>query len=178
MPARAGAPEHEDGLLNRVWILLLAGTVLLFVDLYRPRPHRGGEEPAPAPAPLSESAPTDAAGLVERAHERIERGEYVEALSDLQRALELRPGFPPARHHRGQVLLRLDHFDQALADFDYCIDAEPENAPPYFDRALAHAALLRFIEARSDLHAFLARSDDEDRKRQARELLSKWKAES
>jgi TolB-like protein len=56
-------------------------------------------------------------------------------LANYNRALEIDPGNPTARLWRGQTLRDLGFFDQALADFDACVAAEPLYGVCLYNRA-------------------------------------------
>jgi Tfp pilus assembly protein PilF len=56
-----------------------------------------------------------------------EKGNYAEALSDIDRSLELDPGQMTSLHHRGNVLLALNRLDEAKQDFERTLKISPQD---------------------------------------------------
>lgn len=74
-------------------------------------------------------------------------GSPAEAQEELDTAIRLDPAFAPARFARGLLLYRDGQLEQALADFDHALRADPENAI-YLDRvAQTYVALNRTADA-------------------------------
>jgi len=68
-------------------------------------------------------------------------GRYDEALNAFDRALELRPDYPPALINRGNALEDLRRPDAALASYDRALSIMPENAGVNINRGNALSAL-------------------------------------
>jgi tetratricopeptide (TPR) repeat protein len=87
--------------------------------------------------------PTDVAALRMLAETGARLGRYADAEKLLARALELAPGFDPARHNYATLLHRHGKFEEALKQVDILLKREPQN-PNY--RTLRAAALVRIGE--------------------------------
>ncbi|MEE2525946.1 hypothetical protein V0U79_06175 [Hyphobacterium sp. HN65] len=96
-------------------------------------------------------------------------------LANYNRALEIEPDNPTARLWRGQILRDLGFFEQALADFDACVAAEPLYGVCLYNRAgtilligdpddalsaLVPAMGTAHVESYPDFLGLLARRDD------------------
>ena len=69
------------------------------------------------------------------------------ALRNCDRAIAVNPDDPEAYHARGNVLLRLRRYDDAVASFDKAIELKPDYPQPYNSRGNALQAQRRFEEA-------------------------------
>jgi tetratricopeptide (TPR) repeat protein len=69
------------------------------------------------------------------------------ALRNCEQAIAVKPDYPEAYNARGNVLLRLMRYDEAVASFDKAIELKPDYPQPYNSRGNALQALLRFEEA-------------------------------
>lgn len=82
-------------------------------------------------------------------------GRSVEALEEIDRALELRPEDPAVRArlylNRGLATSRLGDLDAALTDYSHALSLAPFDSLIYFDRACALVRLGRLQEAFEDL---------------------------
>jgi len=65
-------------------------------------------------------------------------------------------------------------YDEALADFDVCIQVAPETAGPYFNRAITRDAMGDQAGAVSDMNKFLELSDNPEWNEMARGTMAKW----
>jgi len=52
---------------------------------------------------------------------------YTNAAADATKAIELKPGYLKAHHRRGKALSNLDRFEEAIKDFQYILEEEPDN---------------------------------------------------
>ena len=52
---------------------------------------------------------------------------YTNAAADATKAIELKPGYLKAHHRRGKALSHLDRFEEAIKDFQYILEEEPDN---------------------------------------------------
>lgn len=73
-----------------------------------------------------------------------------EAMTDVQRALQLKPDFPLALNVRARLKIDLGDLDGALADLDRAIKLEPKMMPAYLARAGVNLQAGRLQEALSD----------------------------
>jgi eukaryotic-like serine/threonine-protein kinase len=108
--------------------------------------HRMRSENNSALADLDRAIKQSASGDPALAGDHLERGlilqrsgEYVEALAECDRALELQPGRKDVHRARGAVLVKLKRFDEAIRSFDICIAHENTSAILYEARGLALA---------------------------------------
>lgn len=65
-------------------------------------------------------------------------GKYDEALKDLERAMELRPGLDGLYFSRGVTYFLAQQFDKAVADFDRYIRKEPKDPSAYLNRGASY----------------------------------------
>ena len=52
---------------------------------------------------------------------------YTNAAHDATKAIELKPGYLKAHHRRGKALTHLERFEEAIKDFQYILEEEPDN---------------------------------------------------
>lgn len=81
------------------------------------------------------------------------REKFSKAIEDFDMALELGLNTDPYGIYinRGFSFLRIDEYDNAIADFSQAVDIDPDNASGYHSRARAYYRLDNFEEAVSDL---------------------------
>lgn len=65
--------------------------------------------------------------LIDRASARLMQENWTQAVTDLDTALNLRPGDGPAHHLRAEAHLNLEHYQQAQADVSAAMRAAPDN---------------------------------------------------
>jgi tetratricopeptide (TPR) repeat protein len=88
-------------------------------------------------------------------------GRYRDAEALLRRALELAPGFRPARANLATVLHRQNRSAEALAELDTLLAEEPDNPTHANLKAAASARLGEFDEAIALYEAVLAKAPDQ-----------------
>lgn len=76
------------------------------------------------------------------------QGQLERAAALLARAVEMAPQAPGIRNGHGLILQRLDRMEEALAEFDAAISADPNFAPAWANRAFSLTNLARLNEAR------------------------------
>ncbi len=69
---------------------------------------------------------------------RLEKGESDAAISDLTKAIEMRPRFAIAHFYRGRAYLRKREYDKAISDLDKAIEIEPAFAVAYTERTMVY----------------------------------------
>ena len=105
--------------------------------------------------PYLQQHPTDVAAIRMLAELAARLGRIVDAESLLTRALELAPGFLPARHNMVMVHLRRNRYAEALAEVDTLIAAEPDN-PAFLNlQGVALAKIGDFDDAAARFEAVL-----------------------
>jgi tetratricopeptide (TPR) repeat protein len=92
--------------------------------------------------------------------------EHLSAIKRFTQAYETDPSLREARLDRGVILYReLGRFDEAMADFDALLAADPAYRPALLNRAMAAQEQGLYGQALADLEAYLAlpAGDDEYR---------------
>ncbi len=84
----------------------------------------------------------------------------VAALQNWEQAIAVKPDYPEAYNARGNVLLRLMRYDDAVASFDKSIELKPDYPQPYNSRGNALQALGRFDEAVESYETAIALKPD------------------
>jgi tetratricopeptide (TPR) repeat protein len=92
---------------------------------------------------------SDAAAWANRGVSKAKLGDFAGAIADCTRAIELAPTVTN-RVNRGNVYAMLHRDDEALADFDMALQAEPRNLPALFGRANANYASKRLSASLDD----------------------------
>jgi tetratricopeptide (TPR) repeat protein len=133
-------------------VLIEAAAALLGGDL------RGAEQ---ALRPRLKSDPFDVAAIRMMAELAGRLGRYRDAEALLRRALELAPGFRPARSNLATVLHRQNRSDEALVELDKLLADDPENPTHANLKAAAVARLGEFDEAIALYEAVLAKAPDQ-----------------
>jgi len=88
-------------------------------------------------------------------------GEFLAtALRNCEQAIAVNSGDPEAHNARGNVLLRLRRYDDAVASFDKVIELRPDYPQPYNSRGNALQALRRFDEAVESYETAIALKPD------------------
>ncbi len=100
--------------------------------------------------------PLEANDLVNRAYIKIEENEFQDALSDMDRALEMQPGHALALSNRGFTHELLGDHDRAHSDLDRAIALDPNCAYAYNNRALVRIRTGHMQEAHADLEKAFA----------------------
>src|SRR5262245_53319945 len=90
-----------------------------------------------APAAKAFDDPADAKGFYERAREAVAKGEYDQALKDLNEAVRLDPKFALAVGARGGVWHRKGEYGKAMADYDEAIRLDPKLKEAWLARGRA-----------------------------------------
>jgi len=76
-----------------------------------------------------------------------------EAISDLDKAIELNPYYAMSYHSRGFMYLKKRRYDKSIADFTKAIELKRDYAQAYHDRAMTHFLKDDYKKAREDLEA-------------------------
>jgi tetratricopeptide (TPR) repeat protein len=87
-------------------------------------------------------------------------GPLAAALQNCEQEIGVRPDYPEAYNARGNVLLRLMRYDDAVASFDKAIELMPNYPQPYNSRGNALQALRRFEDAVESYHTAIALKPD------------------
>jgi tetratricopeptide (TPR) repeat protein len=83
-----------------------------------------------------------------------QHGDPTQALSEVQKALEMCPDLMTARVDRARALIKLDRHAEAVKDLQAAVKSDPAEASTHFLLAQAYRALGRMQEAQSEMKAF------------------------
>jgi Tfp pilus assembly protein PilF len=98
------------------------------------------------------------------------KGEQAKALADVNRAIDLEPGFL-GFYNRGLILADAGQTDRAIADFDRAISFLPNDPRAYYNRGLAYWKRGELALALADFGITLAINPDDIRARNDRGLV-------
>ena len=79
----------------------------------------------------------DAYEYIKRGREKVEMGDYFNALTDYNQAIELNSRYADAYYYRGKAKYELKQYKAAIDDYDKAIRLNPDDASAYFHRANA-----------------------------------------
>jgi tetratricopeptide (TPR) repeat protein len=96
------------------------------------------------------SCTKDAAFYVTRGNDCANKGQYDEAISDYNKALEINPQYALAYYNRGLAYDSKGQYDQAISDFNKALEINPRNALTYVGRGMAYGKKGSYDEAISD----------------------------
>jgi len=82
-------------------------------------------------------------------------GQHFAAITDYDKALQLKPDIAEVYSNRGVVKAALGQHRAAITDFDKAIHLEPNFADAYSNRGITKALLNRISEAKQDLRTAL-----------------------
>ncbi|MEO5858630.1 MAG: tetratricopeptide repeat protein, partial [Pyrinomonadaceae bacterium] len=107
--------------------------------------------PAPVPAVVKPVAtPTPADFYSKRADASLAKGEVEAALTDYNKALEIKADDPTLYVSRGKALFTKKSFDQSVKDYDKAIELAPKTAIVFLNRGASHEKLGDVQKALSD----------------------------
>jgi tetratricopeptide (TPR) repeat protein len=100
-------------------------------------------------------------------------GNYKQAIEDLNKAIEIEPGYADAYYNRGIAYKGLGNYKEAIEDFDRAIEIRPGFAEAYIKRGLAYTMLGNSKQAIEDFTRASKRSEAAlDWFNKARELIN------
>ena len=108
--------------------------------------------PATAPTPTPEPTLSEAAQHNERGIALTEEGNYEQAISEFDKAIELDPDYAEAYSNRGIAYGSQGDFDSAMTDFNKAIELDPESAEAYSNRGIAYGGQGDFDSAMTDFN--------------------------
>ncbi len=82
----------------------------------------------------------------------FQKGEYDQAISELNKALEINPRNANAYVDRGFAYLRNGQYDQAILDFNKALEINPKDALAYNNRGLAYNSKGQDVQAVFDFN--------------------------
>ncbi len=83
---------------------------------------------------------------------RLEKGEYDAAISDLTKAIKMRPRFALAHFYRGRAYFRKGEHDKSLSDLTEAIELDPALAVAYSERAVIHLIRKEYDKVWENIH--------------------------
>ncbi len=78
----------------------------------------------------------DAGAYNKRGVAYARKGQYDQAISDFNKALEINPRYATAYYNRGVAYARKGQYDQAISDFTKALEINPRYATAYYNRGL------------------------------------------
>jgi len=84
----------------------------------------------------------------------VAKGQYDQAISDFNKALEIDPNYLFAYNNRGTAYMNKDQYDQAISDFNKVLEIEPRYAggAAYYGRAMVYEKKDQYDQAISDFN--------------------------
>ncbi len=83
---------------------------------------------------------------------RLEKGEHDVAISDLTKAIKMRPRFALAHFYRGRAYHRKGEHDKALPDLNKAIELDPALAVAYGERGVIHFIRKEYDKVWENIH--------------------------
>ena len=96
--------------------------------------------------------PKDARKHYNQGVARLEKGEYDAAISDLTKAIKMRPGFAMTHFYRGRAYFRKGEHDKARPDLTEAIELDPAIAVAYGERAVIHFIRKEYDKVWENIH--------------------------
>jgi tetratricopeptide (TPR) repeat protein len=85
-----------------------------------------------------------------RANVYIKRGQFAEAVGELDKAIEYHPKYAEAYYNRGIAQRHLERLNQAVSDYTRAIEFNPDFAEAYANRGIIYSRLGQLNEAIAD----------------------------
>jgi len=83
---------------------------------------------------------------------RLEKGEYDAAISDLTKAIKMRPRFALAHFYRGRAYFRKGEHDKSLSDLTEAVELDPALAVAYSERGVIHFIRKEYDKVWENIH--------------------------
>ena len=96
----------------------------------------------------------DADSYISMGIDNVVKGQYKQALSDFNKALEINPNYAGAYYNRGLVNVILEQKEQAISDFSKAIEINPNDAEAYYNRGNVFGDMGNLDKARICCSAF------------------------
>lgn len=107
------------------------------LEAIRERSPRPTPQPTPAATPVPTPTPPDFGFYQKRADESANKGNFTAALTDYDKAAEMRPDIPTLFIARGNTHFNLKSYDKAVADYDRALELSPKSAHAYLNRGIS-----------------------------------------
>lgn len=106
--------------------------------------------PVATPTPVPTPTPPDFNFYQKRADESARVGNFTAALTDYDKADEMRPNVPAILIARGQAHYNLRSFDKAVADYDRALELSPSSSSAYLSRGISFEKMGDRVKALAD----------------------------
>ena len=93
--------------------------------------------PTPTPTPIPTPTPPDFGFYQKRADESAGKGNFTAALTDYDKAAEMRADVPTLFIARGNTHFNLKSYDKAVADYDRALELSPKSANAFLNRGIS-----------------------------------------
>ncbi len=80
------------------------------------------------------------------------KGQYDQAISDFNKALEINPRYARAHYNRGNTYYQMGRYDQAISDYNKALEINPRHAKAYNNRGVAYESTGQYDKAWEDVH--------------------------
>ena len=104
---------------------------------------------------IQETSSLTAYEFYARAREAYSKDDWIQAMLDYNRAIELDPQYVKAYNNRGLVYSALKEYFKAIADYNQALELDPKSAPTYTNRGNAYFELKEYFKAISDYNQAL-----------------------
>ena len=88
--------------------------------------------------------------VIERGNAFQDKGQYDQAISDFNKAIEINPRLADAFYNRGNAYFKKGQPDKAISDYNKAIELNPKLAMAYYDRGIAYQFKGQYDQAISD----------------------------
>lgn len=95
-----------------------------------------------------------------RGHSLLNKGQIDDAISDLNKAVELNPKDAGAYFYRGNAYYKKGQIDKALSDYSEAIKINPRYTNAYFSRGLHYVGVEEYSKAISDFNKVISITPD------------------
>ena len=93
----------------------------------------------------------DPAAYIKRGNAYWSEGQYDQAISDYNKALEINPRHAKAYYNRGNTYMSTGQYDQAISDFTKALEINPRYAKAYNNRANTYKSIGQYDKAWEDV---------------------------
>ncbi|MBW1915530.1 MAG: tetratricopeptide repeat protein [Deltaproteobacteria bacterium] len=94
----------------------------------------------------------DADFYINQGNAYVGKGQYDQAISDFNKAIQINPRFAKAYYNRGVAYKRKGQYDQAISDYNKAIEINPRDALAYYNRGIACFYAKKYEKAWDDAH--------------------------
>ena len=82
----------------------------------------------------------------------VKEGNFIQALSDYNKAIEIKPSSPEIYISLGNIFTKQGNFTQALSNYNKAIKIYPGYADAYYNRGIFFCQIGNFTQANDDLY--------------------------